>query len=128
MSRVTTIALLGTLLLLLASPAQAYVWRCYTPQGYIWTDQPQASGDCEEFDGIFNPSAAPPPAQSALPQAPPSAVLPPAPPPVVVAPPPYYYPYYYPGYWGPTYGPGVGVYIAPAFVFRFGGHGGHFRR
>jgi len=129
MSRVTS-ALIGALLLLLAGPASAYVWKCHTPQGDIWTSQPGASGDCEEYDEQYNPGAAPPATQSPPPQvAPRTAVVPSppavvvAPPPVVVAPPPpppYVGPYlsapyyYYPGYYGP------GTYLAPpAFVYRY---------
>lgn len=143
MSRLT-VALLTLGLLLLTSPASAYVWRCNTPNGYVWTSQPGQSGDCEEYDGTFNPSAAPPTMQSA----PPQPTLPPAPQtlqssPVQYAPPlplpappvygypypypypaPYYYPYYpyYRGYYR------SGVYLGvPPFVFGFGlGHGPHF--
>jgi len=101
----------------------AYIWRCHTPQGDIWTSQP--SGDCEEFDGTYNPNAAPP---QYVPQ--PNVVMPP--PTVVVPPPPVVYaPYPYPYAYAPYYYPG------PLFGFRFGfgfGHGhrghfgGHFRR
>jgi hypothetical protein len=59
MSRLT-LAILAIGLLVIASPASAYVWRCHTPNGDVWTGQPPQSGDCEEFDGTFNPSAAPP--------------------------------------------------------------------
>jgi hypothetical protein len=124
-------------LLLSALPAHAYIWRCHQPNGQdIWTGQPKATDDCEEYDSIFNPGAAPPAAQSPPPQVvpvstsltvvvpfPPTVVVPP-PPPTYAVPYPYYpYPYYYP------YGPGV--YVAPpAFVFRFGPRivlGPHFR-
>ncbi len=121
-------------LLLSTLPAHAYIWRCHQPNGQdIWTSQPKANDDCEEYDSIFNPGAAPPAVQSPSPQAAPvspSLRIVVAPPPIVVAPPPprYAVPYpYYPNYY--PYGPGV--YIAPpAFVFRFGlrlGHGPHFR-
>src|SRR5262249_28213252 len=97
-------------------PVSAYVWKCHTPQGDIWTSQPNASDDCEEYDDQYNPSAAPP--------ATPSPSSPAAPPPVVpppVAPPPYigtylYPPYYYaPGY----YGPGA-VIVRPPFGYPYG--------
>lgn len=117
--------------------SHAYIWRCNTPQGYVWTEQPNQYGDCEEFDGTYNPSAAPPPGyippSQAAPQqqpAPPAVVLPP--PPYAYAPYPYaYYPYPYAPYY---YYSRPGVYFgAPffGFQFRFGGHGGHrghFRR
>jgi hypothetical protein len=113
MLRVTS-ALFGTMLLLLASPANAYVWKCHTPQGDIWTSQPGPSDDCEEYDAQYNPSAAPPPAtQSPPPQIAPQPV---PPPPAYIGsyiPAPYYYS---PGYYGP------GVYLAPpAFGYRYGG-------
>lgn len=129
MSRATA-AILGTVLLLLTSPASAYVWKCHTPQGDIWTSEPKVSDDCEEFDDQYNPSAAPPITQSV----PPPVAAPPVPAAPVV-PPPYvgsylYPPYYYaPGY----YGPGA-VIIRPPFGYphglRYGGrwHGGRFRR
>jgi hypothetical protein len=112
-------------LLLSTLPAHAYIWRCHQPDGQdIWTSQPKANDDCEEYDSIFNPGTAPPAVQSPPPQVTPvstSLRIVVAPPPVVVAPPPLYavpYPYpYYPYYY--PYGPGV--YVAPpALVFRFG--------
>ena len=116
-------------------PAHAYLWKCHTPQGDIWTSQPNASDDCEEYDEQYNPSAAPVATPS------PSQPVPTQPlaaPPVVAAPvtpPPYvgtylYPPYYYaPGY----YGPGA-VIVRPPFGYpyghRYGGrwYGGRFRR
>lgn len=76
--------------LLSAEAAQAYVWHCHTPKGEIWTDHPEESWDCEEYDQIYNPSAAPPPGQSLAP--PPAA--PPSPPPYAwsYAPYPWAYP------------------------------------
>jgi hypothetical protein len=117
--------------------SHAYIWRCTTPQGYIWTEQPNPSGDCEEFDGKYNPNAAPPsgynvpPQPAPQPQEAPPAVLPP---PYAYAPYPYpYYPYPYAPYY---YYPRTGLYFGvpyPFFGFQFrfgghGGHGGHFRR
>ena len=58
MSRLT-LAILATWLVMVASPASAYVWRCHTPNGDVWTSQPPQYGDCEEYDGTFNPGAAP---------------------------------------------------------------------
>src|SRR5437899_1297135 len=52
MSRLA-LAILAIGLFLSASPASAYVWRCHTPSGNVWTSQPPASGDCEEYDGVF---------------------------------------------------------------------------
>ena len=128
MSRlIVAILAIGTLVM--TSPASANVWRCHTPNGDMWTGQPPQSGDCEEFDGTFNPNAAPPvvpPVQYATPQyAPP----PPPAPPVYAYPYPYPYPVpyaYYPP--APRYYGGAGLYLGlPPFVFdfRFGGHGGH---
>ena len=131
MSRLT-LAILAIGLLVIASPASAYVWRCHTPNGDVWIGQPPQSGDCEEFDGTFNSNAVPP-------AAPPVQYAPPPPPPPV--PPVYAYPYPYPypvpySYYPPPryYYGGPGLYLGlPPFVFdfRFGGHGhghgGHFR-
>ena len=126
------LAILAIGMLVMASPASAYVWRCHTPNGDVWTGQPPQSGDCEEFDGTFNSNAWPPaapPVQYAAPQ-----YAPPPPPP---APPVYAYPYPYPypvpyAYYPPVprYYGGPGLYLGlglPPFVFdfRFGGHGGH---
>ncbi len=153
MSRLT-IAILAAWILMLASPVSAYVWRCHTPNGDVWTGQPPQSGDCEEFDGTFNPNSAPqaaPRAQSAPPVQYPQPQYAPAPPPVQYAqpqyappaPPVYAYPYpapypvpypspvpypYYP-YAPRYYGGGPGIYLGLPFLgfdFRFGGHGGHF--
>lgn len=74
-----TIALFGTLLLLFAGPADAYVWKCHTPTGDVWTSQPAPSGDCEEYDDVYNPSAAPPATQSPPPQIAPQTFPPPPP-------------------------------------------------
>ena len=63
------VALIGTSLFLFASPASAYVWKCHTPNGDVWTSQPAPSGDCEEYDDVYNPNAAPPPTTT---QSPPS--------------------------------------------------------
>jgi hypothetical protein len=135
MSRLT-LAILAAWLLMLANPAAAYVWRCHTPNGDVWTGQPPQSGDCEEYDGTFNPNAVQPtapPVQYAQPQYQPQY----APPPPPSAPPAYTYPYpepypvpypYYP--YPPRYyygGPGLYLGLPPfVFDFRFGGHGGHF--
>ena len=126
MSRLT-LGVLAIGLLLFASPASAYVWRCHTPNGDVWTSQPPQSGNCEEYDGTFNPNAvpqAPPPVQYA-PQYAPA----PPPPPVYAYPYPYPYPVPYPYYpYPPRYYGGPGLYLGlPPFVFdfRFGGHGGH---
>jgi hypothetical protein len=127
-----TIALFGTMLLLLISPSHAYVWKCHTPTGDIWTSQPAPSGDCEEYDDVYNPSAAAPPGQPPPPQMAPYPPPPPYPAYPVPPPPPYIgsylpAPYYYnPGYYGP------GVYLVPpAFGYRYRGfyggrYGGHF--
>jgi hypothetical protein len=107
------VALFGTVLFLVANPAYAYVWKCHTPNGDIWTSQPAASDDCVEYDDKYNPNAAPPATQSPPPQIAPEVA--PAPPPYVGAylPAPYYY---NPGYYGP------GVYLAPpAFGYRYRG-------
>ena len=132
-----TITMLGILFLWGSHPASAYVWKCRTPQGDIWTNQPNPSDDCQEYDEQYNPDAAPPVPSTPPQSAPvPPVVTTPAPPPYVGAYvyPPYYPPYYYaPGY----YGPGV-VIIRPPFGYPhrgfYGGfhgrhwHGGHFRR
>ena len=127
MSRLT-LGVLAIGLLLFASPASAYVWRCHTPNGDVWTSQPPQSGNCEEYDGTFNPNAAPeaaPPVQ----YAPQYAPSPPPPPPAYAYPYPYPYPVPYPYYpYPPRYYGGPGLYLGlPPFVFdfRFGGHGGH---
>ena len=121
-------------LLLFASPASAYVWRCHTPNGDVWTSQPPQSGNCEEYDGTFNPNTAPeaaPPVQYApkYAPAPQYAPAPPPPPPAYAYPYPYPYPVPYPYYpYPPRYYGGPGLYLGlPPFVFdfRFGGHGGH---
>ena len=130
------LAILAIGMLVMASPASAYVWRCHTPNGDVWTGQPPQSGECEEFDGTFNPNAAPPaapPVQYTTPQYAPPPPPPPAPP-VYAYPYPYPYPVpyaYYPPV--PRYYGGPGLYLGlglPPFVFdfRFGGHGhgGHF--
>jgi hypothetical protein len=133
MSRLV-LAILAASLFMAASPASAYVWRCHTPSGDVWTSQPPQSGDCEEYDGTFNPSAVPPaapPVQYAQPQ-----YAPPPPPPPVYAypyptpyPVPVPYPYYpyprYPRYYG---GPGLYLGVPPlVFDFRFGSGGRDFR-
>ena len=132
------IALLAVGLSLVSSPASAYVWRCQTPNGYVWTEQSPQYGDCEEYDGTFNRRAAPPSTQYMQPQyaAPQVQYAPPPPPgygyPYTYASPypypaPFPYPYYpsYSGYYG-----GPGLYLGfPGlfFDFRFGGgHFGHF--
>ena len=38
--------------------SDAYIWRCHTPQGDIWTEQPNGNADCQEYDGTYNPSTA----------------------------------------------------------------------
>ena len=63
MSRLAAILLALALLLLWASPASAYLWRCHSPNGDFWTSAPKESDDCEEYDSVYNPSAAPPNAQ-----------------------------------------------------------------
>lgn len=126
------VALIGTSLFLFASPASAYVWKCHTPNGDVWTSQPAPSGDCEEYDDVYNPNAAPPPTTTQSPPPPqivPQAVPPPPPYVGTVLPAPYYYS---PGYYGP------GVYLAPpAYGYRYGGfygrryggfYGGRYRR
>src|SRR5437870_873616 len=87
MSRTIIVAVLAVGLALVSSPASAYVWRCHTPNGDVWTEQPPQNGDCEEYDGTFNrraapPRAAPPSAQYMQPQyaAPPVQYAPPQPP------------------------------------------------
>jgi hypothetical protein len=125
------IALIGISLFLFANSAFAYVWKCHTPNGDVWTSQPAPSGDSEEYDDVYNPNAAPPPTtmQSPPPQIVPQAVPPPPPYVGTVLPAPYYYS---PGYYGP------GVYLAPpAYGYRYGGfygrryggfYGGRYRR
>ena len=111
MSRII-VALLAVGLGLVSSPASAYVWRCHTPNGDVWTEQPPQYGDCEEYDGTFNRNAAPPSAQYRQPQyaAPSAPVLMPSNP-VQYAPPPppgYGYPYSYASpypYAGPAFYP-----------------------
>jgi hypothetical protein len=130
MSRMAmTLTMLAILLLWESPSASAYVWKCHTPQGDIWTSQPGTSDDCEEFDDQYNPTAAPPPGMPAASLPASSQVIVPVPVPVP-APGPYVYaPYYYaPGY----YGLGA-VIIRPPFRYPYhfyGGHlhGGHFRR
>lgn len=128
------IAFLAIVIVLLASPTQAYVWRCQSSHGAIWTDQRAVTDDCEEYDSLYNPSAAPEAVREASPRfasvqtapvqnaalqiaplpGPPIVVLPPPPPY-----PPYYYAYPYP-YYAP-YAPGLGLYLyPPAFLFGFG--------
>jgi hypothetical protein len=130
--------------LVFITPASAYVWRCHTPNGDVWTDQAPQTGDCEEYDGVFNPKVAPQVQPTPAPQPAPPPVaqapvqVPSAPaPPVYYPPPPSYaysypypypypvpYPYAYPYY--PRYY-GSGLYLGfpgLAFDFRFGG--GHF--
>jgi len=132
MSRLT-LGILAIGLLLFASPASAYVWRCHTPNGDVWTSQPPQSGNCEEYDGTFNPNVAPqaaPPGQYAPQYAPEPQYAPaPPPPPAYAYPYPYPYPVPYPYYpYPPRYYGGPGLYLGlPPFVFdfRFGGHGGH---
>jgi hypothetical protein len=130
MSRLT-LGVLAIGLLLFASPASAYVWRCHTPNGDVWTSQPPQSGNCEEYDGTFNPNAAPqaaPPVQYAPQQYEPQYAPPPPPPPAYAYPYPYPYPVPYPYYPYPRYYGGPGPYLGlPPFIFdfRFGGHGGH---
>jgi uncharacterized protein DUF3300 len=63
MSRLTTAVLVIGLLLVCAGPSSAYLWRCHSPNGDFWTSEPKESDDCEEYDSIYNPSAAPPKAQ-----------------------------------------------------------------
>lgn len=130
-----------TILVLVLSTLQAhaYTWRCHQPDGQdIWTGQPKTTDDCEEYDPIFNPSAAPPALQLPPPQIAPVStslsIVVPFPPQVVVPPPPpmYAVPYPYPYYPYPYFYPyGSGVYITPpALVFRFGPRivpGPHFR-
>jgi hypothetical protein len=129
MSRLT-LAILATWLLMLGSPASAYVWRCHTPNGDVWTSQPPQSGDCEEYDGTFNPGAAPPaapPVEYAQVYAPPPP-LPPAPPVVAYS---YPYPVPYPVPVPPRYyygGPRLYLGVPPLiFDFRFGSGGRDFR-
>src|SRR5438309_1942361 len=83
MSRIiVAVAFLAIGLSLMSTPASAYVWRCHTPNGDVWTEQPPQSGDCEEYDGTFNRRAAPPSAQYIQPQyPPPQAQYAPPPPP-----------------------------------------------
>jgi hypothetical protein len=132
------IALLAVGLSLVSSPASAYVWRCNTPNGYVWTEQPPQYGDCEEYDGTFNRRAAPPSAQYMQPQyAAPQVQYAPPPPPgygysyTYASPYPYPAPYpypYYPSYSGYYGGPGLYLGFPGLFFdFRFGGgHFGHF--
>jgi hypothetical protein len=148
MWRLTLMLLVSVAALLSAavmSPASAYVWRCHTPSGDVWTDQAPQSGDCEEYDGVFNPKVAPPVQTPPSPQpAPPYVVQTPVPVPSVPAPAPpvyypapysyaYPYPYPYPVPYPYAYYPyypryyGSGLYLGfpgLAFDFRFGG--GHF--
>ena len=128
------IALLAGVGLVVAAtnPVTAAVWRCHTPTGDVWTNQPQGYGDCEEFPGTYYPNAEPPAYPESLLRHPlPNKscrhphlrlFMKSAPAPLY---PPYYDPYFY-----SSYGPGVYVY-PPWFGFRFGhgprlGHGGHF--
>ena len=117
------------LVVVAASPASAAVWRCHTPTGDVWTNQPEGYGDCEEFAGTYYPSAEPPAYPSPPVPSVPEQVMPPPPPVYESAPPPLYPPYDDPFYYSP-YVPGVYLY-PPWFGFRFGhgprfGHGGHF--
>lgn len=63
MSPLAAVVLAAHLLLLWINPASAYVWRCHSPHGDFWTSEPKESDDCEEYDSIYNPDAAPPNAQ-----------------------------------------------------------------
>ena len=51
------LAILAIGLLVMTSPASAYVWRCHTPNGDVWTGQPTSGGVCEEYDGSYIPNA-----------------------------------------------------------------------
>jgi len=55
-----TICTLVMVMLWGSHPASAYVWRCQTPQGEMWTSEPNPSDDCQEYDAQYNPTAAPP--------------------------------------------------------------------
>jgi hypothetical protein len=122
------LALLAIGLFVMTSPASAYVWRCHTPNGDVWMGQPTSGGNCEEYDGTFNPNAA-------SPSAPPVEYAPAPTPPVYAYPYPYPYPVPYPSYPPPPryrYYGGPGFYLGlPPLVFDFrigpSGHGGHFR-
>lgn len=128
------------------SPAPAYVWKCHTPQGDIWTSQPGPSDDCEEYDEQYNPGAAPPTTQTPLSSDALQSVQPLQVQSQPVPPPPYVGTYLYPPYYyGPRfYGPGTYI-MRPPFGYPrgwrgygwrgyggrgFGGgwHGGRFRR
>jgi len=118
--------LIGTMLLLMVSSVHAYVWKCHTPNGDVWTSEPAPSGDCEEYDDVYNPNGVPPGMQGSPPQVPPQMAPPPPPYIGTYLPAPYYY---NPGYY---YGPGV-YFVPPAFGYRYGGYygrhyGGHHRR
>src|SRR5438105_1680183 len=78
------------LLVVAAGPASADVWRCHTPTGDVWTDQPQGYGDCEEFAGTYSPSGESPSYPSPPVPSAPEQVIPPPPPPTAYdsAPPP----------------------------------------
>ena len=102
----------AVLVLLIASPAGAAIWRC--PQsngGVMFTDQAEA--ECEPYTPQSGYVVGPPSAPSVAPQ--PSAPPEPAPPPVYVPPPydeatSYPYPYPYPYDYGPYYYSGIYVY------------------
>ena len=110
MVRLTIASLLGILVLWGSNPASAHVWKCQTPQGAMWTDQPSAMDDCQEYDAVYNPSAAPPASTSVSAQ-----VIVPVPVPAPYVAPPVYTPYYYaPGY----YAPGA-VIVRPLFGYPY---------
>src|SRR5512132_1533584 len=91
------------LVVVAASPASAAVWRCHTPTGDIWTNQPEGYSDCEEFAGTYYPSTEPPAYPSPPVPSAPEQVMPPPPPPPVYesAPPPLYPPFDDPSYYSP---------------------------
>jgi hypothetical protein len=104
-------------------PASAYVWKCQTPQGDVWTNEPNPSDNCQEYDPQYNPSAAPPDASPVS-----GSVVVPVPIPVPAI--PYVAPYVYPPYYG-YYGPPAVIIRPPFFGYPhgrfYGGHwgGGH---
>jgi len=119
-----TIGIFVILMLWGNHPASASVWKCQTPQGEIWTSEPNPSDDCQEYDAQYNPSAAPP-VTPISPSPVSGSVVVPVPVPV---PAPYYgAPYVYPPYY---YAPGYGYYYGPpAVIIRppfFGYPHGHF--
>jgi len=124
-----TICTLVMVMLWGSHPVSAYVWKCQTPQGEMWTSEPNSSDDCQEYDAQYNPSSAPPVTSTSPSPVSGSVVVPvPVPVPAPFYGEPYVYPpYYAPGY-GYYYGPPAVIIRPPFFGYPHGRfYGGHWR-